>query len=58
MLTIQLTDEDVIRLRMIDVDQDGVAALAFVRERLLTEVRRQEGMKMRSHLDGGRSSVL
>jgi hypothetical protein len=58
MLTIQLTDEDIIRLRMIDVDQDGAAALAFVRERLLAEVRRQEGMKMRSHLDGGRSSVL
>lgn len=58
MLTIQLTDEDVIRLRVIDMDQDGAAALAFVRERLLAELKRQEGMRMRSHLDGGKSSVL
>ena len=58
MLTIQLTDEDVIRLRIIDVDQDGAAALAFIRERLLAELERQDGMRMRSHLDGGRGSVL
>jgi hypothetical protein len=58
MLTIQLTDEDVIRLRMIDVDQDGAAALAFIRERLLSELKRQEGMKMRGHLDGDKGSIL
>ncbi len=58
MLTIQLTDEDVIRLRVIDLDQDGATALAFIRERLLPEVKRQEGMQMRSHLDGGKGSAL
>jgi hypothetical protein len=58
MLTIQLTDQDIMRLRMIDVDQDGAGALAFIRERLLAELERQDGLKMRSHLDGGRSGVL
>ena len=58
MLTIQLTDEDVIRLRIIDVDQDGAAALVFIRERLLVELKRQEGMMMRGHLDGGKSGML
>ena len=58
MLTIQLTDEDVIRLRVIDLDQDGAAALVFIRERLLAELKHQEGMRMRSHLDGGKGSIL
>lgn len=58
MVTIQLTDEDVIHLRMIDVDQDGAGALAFIRERLLAELKRQEGARMRSHLDGGKGSTF
>jgi hypothetical protein len=58
MVLIRINDEDVIHLRMIDADQDGAGALAFIRERLLAELKRQEGARMRSHLDGGKGSSL
>jgi len=56
--TITLTEEDVLRLQMIAVDQDADDALAFLRERILPQVKDQQGKTMISHLDGGKGSML
>ena len=37
-MTIVLTEEDLMRLNIIEVDRDAQEALAFVRERILPEV--------------------
>jgi hypothetical protein len=58
MATITLSEEDELNLRMILVDRDAEAALAFLRERLLPLVNAQQGKMMISHLDGGKGSIL
>ncbi len=58
MFNITLTPEDVMRLEVIDMDRDEADALQFIRERLLPEIRRQQGMKMQGHLDGGKGSAF
>ncbi len=58
MISVNLTEQDVQRVQMIDIDRDEADALAFIRERLLPEIRRQAGLKMQSHLDGGKGSAL
>lgn len=58
MITITLTEQDLLRLQMIEVDRDADEALAFVKERLLPEVKAQQGQKMTGHLDGGRGSMF
>jgi hypothetical protein len=58
MVTVNLSEQDIMRLHVIELDRDETAALAFIRERLLPEVQRQAGQKMRSHLDGGKGSLL
>jgi len=52
-VTIVLTEEDLMRLNIIEVDRDAQEALAFVRERILPEVQRQQNSRMKGHLDGG-----
>jgi len=58
MVTITLTDEDIVRLNAIIMDADGKEAYEFVRGRLMPEVEKQQKMKMRSHLDGGKGSAF
>lgn len=53
MMMIMLTDEDLVRLAAISVDQDAPEALAFIKERVLPEIRRQQGAQMKGPLDGG-----
>lgn len=52
-LVITLTDEDVVRLRGIEMDRDEREALTFIRDRILPEVRRRENSRMKGTLDGG-----
>ena len=56
MVSINLTQEDIMRLEVIDMDRDEQEALKFIRERILPEIKRQRGMKMQSHLDGGKGA--
>ena len=56
-MTITLTDADLIRLQMMALDEDAADALAFVRERILPQVKDQQGKTMISHLDGGKGSM-
>lgn len=58
MPTINLTEEDVMRLKMIEIDHDAEDALAFIRERIIPELQRGDKMKMRSQLDGGKGSMF
>jgi len=58
MITITLTEDDLLRLEMIEIDRDALAALAFIRERVLPAVKKQQAGKMRSHLDGGKGSMF
>lgn len=50
---IMLTDEDLMRVTTIDVDRDAQEALAFVRERIMPEIRRQQNSRLKGVLDGG-----
>ena len=50
---IALTEEDLVRLTAIEVDRDGQEALAFVRERVVPQVQRQQNSRMKGVLDGG-----
>jgi len=58
MPTVNLTDQDVMRLKVIEMDRDKEDALAFIRERIIPELQKGEGMKMQSHLDGGKGSMF
>jgi hypothetical protein len=58
MMTITLTEEDLLRLEMIEIDRDAREALAFIHERILPAVKKQQAGKMRSHLDGGKGSMF
>ena len=57
-MMIVLTDEDLVRLRMIEVDRDAPEALAFILERMLPAIQQQQNSHMKSHLDGGKGSLL
>ena len=58
MVTITLTEADLMRLKMIELDRDAEDALAFIRERILPAVETQQKQKMISHLDGGKGSMF
>lgn len=54
---IRLTGEDLIRLTAIHMDRDAQDALAFIRERILPEIQRQQSSRMKGPLDGGTGSM-
>ncbi len=56
-ISIVVTDEDIVRLKAIDIDRDAGDALKFLRERIIPEVRRQESLKMKWPVDGGRQGA-
>lgn len=56
--TITLTDADLLRLQMIELDRDMDDALAFVLERILPQAKDRQGKMMINHLDGGKGSTL
>lgn len=55
---ITISDEDILRMQMIVVDQDADEALAFIRERILPQIKAQQGKTIVNHLDGGKGSTL
>lgn len=57
MIMINLTDEDLVRLSSIQMDHDAQDALEFIRERILPEIQRQKGSRMKGPLDGGTGSL-
>ena len=57
-VTITLTEADLMRLQMIELDRDAEDALAFIRERILPAVETQKKQKMTSHLDGRKGSMF
>ena len=58
MPTITLTEQDMMRLEVIATDRDADDALAFIRERIIPEIRKQDAAKMQGHLDGGKGSMF
>ena len=56
--TINLSEQDVIRLKVIVMDKDKDDAYAFLRDRVLPVIEKQEGKSMKSHLDGGKGSMF
>ena len=54
---IALTEEDLVRLTAIEVDRDAQDALAFIRQRIVPEIRRQQNSRMKGVLDGGTGSL-
>ena len=58
MITLTLTESDLLRLQVIEVDRDAEDALAFIRERIAPQVKEKQARTMLNHLDGGKGSVL
>ena len=58
MATITLAEQDIMRLKVIMMDQDKDDAYAFIRDRVMPEIQKQEGRSMKSHLDGGKGSMF
>jgi len=58
MVMINLSEQDTMRLKVIMMDQDKGDAFAFLRERIMPEIEKQEGKSMKSHLDGGKGSMF
>jgi hypothetical protein len=56
-ITIMLTEKDLVRLTAIEVDRDAQDALAFIRERIIPEIQRQQGARLKGPLDGGTGSM-
>ena len=56
-LMITLSDEDLLRMQVIDIDRDADDALAFLRERIIPQVKEKQGKTMLNHLDGGKGSM-
>ena len=57
MTMIKLTEEDLVRLSAIQMDRDAQDALAFIRERILPEIQRQQNSRVKGVLDGGTGSM-
>lgn len=58
MVTITFDEKDLMQLKVIIMDHDVDEAYSFLSNRIMPEANRQEGMKMRSHLEGGKGSAL
>ncbi len=58
MPTINLSEQDIIRLQAIVLDRDKEDALAFIQERVVPEIEKSDRLKMKSHLDGGKGSMF
>ena len=58
MVTINLTEQDIMRIKVIAMDQDKDDAYAFLCDRIMPEMQKQEGKSMKSHLDGGKGSMF
>jgi len=58
MATINLSERDIMRLKVIIMDQDKDDAYAFIRDRVMPEIQKLEGKSMKSHLDGGKGSMF
>jgi hypothetical protein len=58
MITITLTDEDILRLEVIDMDNDEQESFKFIKEKIIPEIKKQKGSKMTGHLDGGKGSMF
>lgn len=58
MATINLSEQDILRLKVIMMDQDKDDAYAFIRDCVMPEIRKLEGKSMKSHLDGGKGSMF
>lgn len=56
-ITITLTEADLLRLQVIDIDGDAEEALAFLREVVLPPVKAQQSMAMRNRFDLGKGST-
>lgn len=57
MIMINFTEEDVVRLKVIQMDHDAQEALTFIQERILPEILRQQGSRLKGPLDGGTGSL-
>jgi hypothetical protein len=58
MLMIKLSEGDIMRLKVVIMDQDRDDAYAFLRDRLMPEIEKQEDKSMKSHLEGGKGSMF
>lgn len=57
-MVVELTEQDIMRLKVIVMDRDTEEALAFIRDRLMPQIQKPDGSMMKNHLDGGKGSMF
>jgi hypothetical protein len=58
MFHLTITQEEAMQIEVMIMDDDEQAALIFIREKILPEIKKQQQSQLRSHLDGGKGSIL
>jgi len=56
MVTISLSEQDLLRLQMIDVDRNAEDALKFIKERVMPQVKEQQAKMIVNRFDSGMGS--
>lgn len=57
-MVVELTEQDIMRLKVIVMDRDTEEALAFIRDRLMPQIQKPDGSMMKNHLEGGKGSMF
>ncbi len=57
-MVVELTEQDIMRLKVVVMDRDTEEALAFIRDRLMPQIQKPDGSMMKNHLDGGKGSMF
>ncbi len=57
-MNIQLSDQDILRLKVIMMDKDKDDAFLFIKDCIMPEIQKQESKTMINHLDGGKGSMF
>ncbi len=57
-MNIQLSDQDILRIKVIMMDKDKDDAFLFIKDCIIPEIQKQESKTMINHLDGGKGSLF
>lgn len=57
-MNIRISDQDILRLKIILMDKDKDDAFLFIQDCIMPEIQKQESKSMKNHLDGGKGSMF
>jgi hypothetical protein len=57
-MNITISDQDILRLKVVIMDKDKEDAFLFIKDCIIPEIQKQESKTMINHLDGGKGSMF